>query len=469
MLVKNLLKLKRFISNSLLSCSADVNVSRQNLYFFSSILAKKGLKFVFILFLSSSILFFTFGCSKKTPGGAKPVEVKVAFWGAPEDIDIIKSVVSKWQVNHPGIKVRLEHTPYPGYLSKILTRIAGGAPPDILCAETNLFVSFFYKDILLDMSPFIQADPDFTLDDFFPEVIDRFSVDEKVYGIPRDTAPFACVYYNKKLFDEAGISYPSDNWDWYEFLDKAQRLTKIEDGRVIQYGFYGWAWENFVYSNGGGIVDDVKSPKRCFLNTQKTIAGIKFYVDLIHKYKVAPAPLDLGNLGLGAQQLFMVKKLAMFSSGIWETPILRRIKDFDWDVAMFPKGPGAVRGFGTGGSAYSILKTTEHPKECWEVIKCLAGREAQVMLAEAGLAQPAIKDIANGEHWAESSKKPLNKKMLNEAVQYVTYDPFHPRWREIRDLLIGQEFDLVFNGSESVEDAVNKIAPKIDDMLKKTQ
>jgi len=182
------------------------------------------------------------------------------------------------------------------------------------------------------------------------------------------------------------------------------------------------------------------------LNTQKTIAGIKFYVDLIHKYKVAPAPLDLGNLGLGAQQLFMVKKLA-----------------------MFPKGPGAVRGFGTGGSAYSILKTTEHPKECWEVIKCLAGREAQVMLAEAGLAQPAIKDIANGEHWAESSKKPLNKKMLNEAVQYVTYDPFHPRWREIRDLLIGQEFDLVFNGSESVEDAVNKIAPKIDDMLKKTQ
>ena len=353
--------------------------------------------------------------------------------------------------------MRLEHTPYPGYLSKILTRIAGGAPPDILCAETNLFVSFFYKDILLDMSPFIQADPDFTLDDFFPEVIDRFSVDEKVYGIPRDTAPFACVYYNKKLFDEAGISYPSDNWDWYEFLDKAQRLTKIEDGRVIQYGFYGWAWENFVYSNGGGIVDDVKSPKRCFLNTQKTIAGIKFYVDLIHKYKVAPAPLDLGNLGLGAQQLFMVKKLAMFSSGIWETPILRRIKDFDWDVAMFPKGPGAVRGFGTGGSAYSILKTTEHPKECWEVIKCLAGREAQVMLAEAGLAQPAIKDIANGEHWAESSKKPLNKKMLNEAVQYVTYDPFHPRWREIRDLLIGQEFDLVFIGSESVEDAVNKI------------
>ncbi|MBM3254427.1 MAG: extracellular solute-binding protein, partial [Candidatus Omnitrophica bacterium] len=197
-----------------------------------------------------------------------------------------------------------------------------------------------------------------------------------------------------------------------------------------------------------------------------TIEGIKFYVDLIHKHKVAPAPLDLGNLGIGAQQLFISGRLAMFSSGIWETPILRKIKDFDWDVAMFPKGPTGMRGFGTGGSAYCILKTTKHPREAWEVIKCLAGRESQIMLAEGGLAQPAIRDISEGEHWARSPKKPLNKKMLNEAVKYVTYEPFHPGWREIQDLYIGQEFDLVFNGTERVEDAVGKILPKINELLR---
>lgn len=405
------------------------------------------------------------GCAKK-PEGSKPVEIKVAFWGAPEDIDIIKSVVGAWQLKHPDIRVRLEHTPYPGYLSKILVRIAGGAPPDIICVETNLFVSFYYKDVFLDLTPFIKQDTEFKLEDFFPEVVDRFSMGGKMFGIPRDTAPFACIFYNKKLFDEEGVSYPKDEWNWSDLLDKAKRLTKIERDKVVRYGFYGWAWQNFVYSNAGRIVNNVKNPTKCLLDNPKTIEGIKFYVDLIHKHKVAPAPLDLGNLGIGAQQLFMSSRLAMFSSGIWETPILRKIKDFDWDVAMFPKGPGGMRGFGTGGSAYCILKTTKHPKEAWEVIKCLAGRDAQIRMAEEGLAQPAIRDLSEGEHWAKSPKKPLNKQMLNEAVRYVTYDPFHPAWREIQDLYIGQEFDLVFNGTEKVEDAVNKILPKINEMLK---
>jgi multiple sugar transport system substrate-binding protein len=419
-----------------------------------------------IFFIALSFLtFFTTGCAKKNKGPV-PVEIKVAFWGAPEDIEIIKTVVSNWQVKHPDIKVKLEHTPYPGYLSKILTRIAGGAPPDIICTETNLFVNFFYKDVFLDMTPFILQDTEFKLEDFFSEAIDRFSVSQKVYGIPRDTAPFACIFYNKKLFDEAGIPYPTDDWNWDDFLQKAKKLTRVEDGRMVQYGFYGWAWQNFVYSNGGRIVDSVKNPKRCLLNDTNVIEGIKFYVDLIHKHKVAPAPLDLGNLGIGAQQLFMSGRLAMFSSGIWETPILRKIKDFDWDVAMFPKGPKGIRGFGTGGSAYSILKTTSHPKECWEVIKCLAGRDGQIMLAETGLAQPAIRDISEGEHWAGSPKKPLNKKMLNEAVKYAQYDPFHPRWREIQELFIDQEFDLVFNGTEKAEDAIGKILPKINEVLK---
>jgi ABC-type transporter lipoprotein component MlaA len=99
-------------------------------------------------------------------------------------------------------------------------------------------------------------------------------------------------------------------------------------------------------------------------------------------------------------------------------------------------------------------------------LKALSGDDGQIMLAESGLAQPANKKIAEGEHFAGSSKLPLNKKMLNEAVKYCVYDPFNFKWREIREKYINPEFDLVFNNLKSVKDAVDVIVPKANELLK---
>ena len=91
-------------------------------------------------------LFLFLGCQKQ-PEGKKPIEVKVAFWGGPDEVMIINDIIAKWQKSHPGIKVRLEHTPYRGYVDKLLTRIAGRSAPDIICTEVDLFVTFQSKAI----------------------------------------------------------------------------------------------------------------------------------------------------------------------------------------------------------------------------------------------------------------------------------------------------------------------------------
>lgn len=404
-------------------------------------------------------------CAKKEVKPGLPT-IRVAFWGTPEEIEIMENVIGPWQKLHPEIKVELEHTPFSGYVNKILTRIAAGAAPDVITAEVNLFTSFWAKDIFLELNPFLEKERDFSLKDFFPEVVNRFTVNGRIYGIPRDTAPFACVYYNKKLFAEKKISYPTDDWSWQDLLGKAQRLTQFDaQGRPLVYGFYTWAWQNFIYSNGGAIVDDVAKPRRCLLDRPVAIEGLKFYVDLIHKYKVSPSPSALINLGMGVQMMFMSGRLAMFASGIWETPILRKHQNFDWDVVMFPKGPKGRRGFGTGGSAYCILKTTKFPQAAWEVVKALTSEEAQIVLADSGLAQPANARIAESQHFALDNKLPHNKKMLNEAIKFVVYEPFHPRWREINELYIVPELDLIFNGQETVEEGLLKIVPQINKIL----
>ncbi|MDD5173213.1 MAG: sugar ABC transporter substrate-binding protein [Candidatus Omnitrophica bacterium] len=427
---------------------------------------------VFVLVICSLIAMNS-GCSSSSSskasasGGKGAVEVRVAFWGSPDEVNIVNDIIGAWQKSHPEIIVKLDHTPYRGYVDKLLTRIAGRSAPDIICTEVDLFVTFQSKDVLLDLTPFMKANPEFSTKQFYPEIINRFTVDGKLYAIPRDTAPFACVYYNKKLFDEAGVPYPKDDWNLDDLLDKARKLTKTDkDGRVTQYGFYAWAWPNFVYAFGGSMVDDVKNPSKCTLNSGKSIAGLQFYSDLINKYKVHPTSTAMTNLAMGVQGMFMTGRLAMFSSGIWETPGLRKMASLDWDVAMFPKGPGGIRAFGTGGSGYCILKETKNPEAAFEVIKALAGRSGQTMLADTGLAQPAIKDIAQSGHWAFDNKKPKNKSMLDEAMKYVIYEPFHPAWREAKELYINPELDMVFSGKRSVEDAVENFTVKVDRLLK---
>ena len=422
-----------------------------------------------LVLLVVSYLAAISGCGKKEEGkGAKtPVEIAVAFWGSPDELNIITGIINKWQLAHPDIVVKLEHTPYRGYVDKLLTRIAGRAGPDILCTEVDLFVTFQSKGVLLDLAPYVNGNPEFDLKDFYPEIIDRFTVNNKIYCIPRDTAPFACVYYNKKLFDEAGVPYPTDDWNVNDMLDKAKRLTKVDaNGMVTQYGFYAWAWQNFVYAFGGSLVDNIKNPTKCTLDSKESMAGLQFYSDLINKHKVQPSVITMSNLAMGVQGMFMTGRLAMFSSGIWETPGLRKMKDFDWDVVMFPKGPTGIRAFGTGGSGYCILKDTKHPKEAFEVVKALAGKAAQMELASTGLAQPAMKSIAESQYWAFENKPPKNKKMLDDAMKYVVYEPFHPAWREAEELYINPALDLVFNGDKPLEKAVNGFIKDVNDLLK---
>ena len=158
-------------------------------------------KLTVVIFLVIGLSLF--GCARKDAVEAGPVVIKVAFWGGPDDIEIITSVIDEWQAKHPEIKVKLEHTPYRGYADKLLTRIAGRGAPDIICTEVDLFVTFQTKNVLLNLSPFVEKDPDFDLSGFFPEIIDRFAIDGSLYCVPRDTAPYACVYYNKKVSDKA--------------------------------------------------------------------------------------------------------------------------------------------------------------------------------------------------------------------------------------------------------------------------
>jgi len=419
--------------------------------------------FYFIIFFVLVVALISCGGIKK-----KGVPVSLAFWGSAEEIEIIKNTVEPWDKQRDDLYVQLQHVPIGGgtqrYVEKLLTQISGGSAPDVVFMEVNIFIDFLVKDVLVDLVPFIKNDKDFNINDFYPSLVDRFTYKGKIYIIPRDIAPFNCIYYNKSLFDEKGIPYPKNDWTWDDFIRIGKALTKKnEKGLIEQYGYQSWMWINFLYSAGGAFVDDIKNPTRCLLGIPGSREGLQFNHDLMWKYEIAPRP---GAVDLGGAEMFKTGRLAMYGSGIWDTPGFRNITAFDWDIVPFPKHPKKGLKTGISGSGYGILKASKNYEKAWELVKCLAGDYGQSILGDTGLAQPARKSIAGGEHFAKDGKKPKNKAILLDSVKTGVYDPFYHGWNEINRKYISPELDLYFLNQQTLDETLKKIIPNVNKALK---
>ncbi len=400
------------------------------------------------------------GCGTKLGG----VQIKISAWGTPQENKILTDLITDYEKLHSGVHVDLLYIPFNEYVTKLLTQVAAGIAPDVIFVEVNNFVNLYLGGALEPLDPYIQADH-VNLQDYYPEVVDRFTVENQTYVIPRDTAPICVVYYNKKAFDEAGVAYPTDEWNWDDFVAIGKKVEKTDaTGKVTRWGFVeDWPmWDEWVLDAGGSFADSVKHPtKWTFATDPDSLKGIQFRTDLMNKYKVMPQPSSLSAMGgMGTDDLFMNGTVAMFLSGIWKTPRFRDIKDFKWDVVMFPKGPKG-RAFMTGGSGYSILKSSKYKKEAWDLIKYISGPEGAKKLAATGLAQPAIMSVANSPIFLDG-KDPQNKKMLLEAMKYVKYNTMCKNWFEAHDSLIGPELDKVWSGTETAAEAMEKLKSLLD-------
>lgn len=408
--------------------------------------------------------FVGVGCQKGVLSGK--VHLKVSSWGDVQENKILSDMIAEFQTQNPNIQVELQRIPFSEYVTKLLTQIAGGLAPDVIFVEVNNFVDLYLRGAFEPLNEYLPGST-VKLEDYYPQVVDRFTVDGQHFVIPRDTAPICVVYYNKKAFQEAGLTFPADDWDWNDFLAKSTKLVKKDAaGKVTRWAYVeDWPMtEPWVYSAGGALADDVKKPTKWVVaESQGWIEGIQFRADLMHKHKIMPPPSSLAAMGgLGTSDLFVNGTAAMFLSGIWKTPSFReQIKNFSWDVVMFPKHPSGRRAFGTGGSGYGILKSSKHKKEAWKLVQYLSGETGAIRLAQTGLAQPALMRVASSVQFLDG-QDPKNKKMLLEAVQYTKYLPMAKNTAEVLNSIINPVLDKVWNGSWTAAQAAKELKPALE-------
>lgn len=349
------------------------------------------------------------GCAPKD----NRTTIEFASWGSKSEIDILKPILTDFEKENPNIKVNFMHIPQ-NYFQKIHLLFASNTAPDVIFIN-NLYLPIYANANLLEELTIKQTD-------YYSQSLEALSWKGKLYAVPRDVSNLV-VFYNKDLFDQKNIEYPSPNWTYSDFLKTAQKLTNN--------GNFGISFEEdplfylpYLMSNGGGILPDE-------INLKGSQDGLKFYADLRKKYHVAPLKSESASATMA--QMFLQQKIGMYISGRWMVPKLREEAQFDWDITQFPKGTkGSIVQLDASG--WAISKSSIHKQEAQKLVDYLASKESSEKFTTSGLIVPARVDVSNSKYFLDG-KKPKNSKIFLNIIKTSKPTPVTIDYREITDKL----------------------------------
>ncbi len=408
------------------------------------------------------------------PAAQEPIQLRFSVWDGDESLKVIRKIIQRYESENPGVTIKLENIPdYNVYHQKMLVEYAANTAPDVAMMDQSHFQALATRGALVPLNDLMKSTPGFDIGDYYKPIVDAHTLDGKLYVLPRDIAPQGLIYYNKKEFDAAHIPYPDGSWTWdfterpelkeKDFLWVMHHLTKFgKDGKPTQYGFLpslpAVGVDTFMWSYGLRPENNDPHPTKVTYDTPDMIKVYNFYCDLSLKKKWIPSNSEVTNvMQQGAETIFASGETAMFQSGIWEVPQIRKDMKpgskefFDWDIAMYPAYANGHRAFPTGGSGYAIFSSTKNRDAAWKFTRYMAGPVGMEAMARAGIAQPAIRKVALSDAWIPGPNTPLEQQwphsriVTDQAVPFVQFGATAEYWPEIQGIIDARR-DSIYNG-----------------------
>lgn len=355
----------------------------------------------------------------------EPVEISYfTFSAAPDHLDTLDQMIAAFETANPGISVKVETAPFDQYFTKLQTLIAGGTAPDVFELNYENFVSYASKGVLADLTPLAAAEPGFT-ERFYPRAYAAFSQGGKQYGLPQSFSNVV-LFYNKDLFDAAGVDYPSPDWTWEDELAAAQKLTDAEAGVWGSYSpvqfweFYKTAAQSgcSVLGEGGEVT----------INQPGCVESLSWMVDKINTHKIAPSDADMAGVSDG--DLFKQGKIAMLRTGIWMFGAFQDAP-FAWDIALEPGNTQKAHHFFANAVAVSASSTKQ--EAAWEWAQFFTSSpSAAALRVEASWELPALNDQALFDAWLAQTP-PESREVVFQALDSLVTPPVIEQQAQMQD------------------------------------
>lgn len=332
------------------------------------------------------------------------------YWNAGHTYQSYQQVIDKFEQDHAGWKVKLEPYQWPDMRTKVLANFAAGDVPDLIEEPGGWVQEFGLAGKLHSLQQYVDKDGKSIgfPDDWQEYTVQRNTVNGEVYGVQLHLT-CSLLFYNKEMLQKSGKSVPTT---WEEMLAACQALT----GNGV-YGFalnqdagYSWPW---YLQNGVREYDPAK--KVIAMDNDAAYQALQFQSDLIHKYKVAPAPVATGSYD-GPQKLLSARKAAFILTGPWDIkPIVTADANFPLGIAQALKQK--TQATYAAGTSLMIPKDAKNPDMAWELLKRLVALDVEIAATkEANMTMPRK---SWGQH-PDTQKLPLIAPFA-QGLQYAQF------------------------------------------------
>ncbi len=318
-------------------------------------------------------------------------------WEVPGTVhyDIFDQAIEKYQKTYKNIKVEYaEGIPSDEYSEWLSGEILKGTEPDVFIVLDEDFRTLASTGMLKSLEPFLEKDETADASIFYTSALQSGRYQGKQYALPFECNPML-MFVNKTLLRQEGIDMPEDDWTWDDFMDICRRAVRDTDGdgRIDQFGYYDYTWEQAVYSNGITLFNGEGTESRFTEdNFQEAIHFVRELNETNQGYQVASKDFDLGKV---------VFRPLTFSEYRTYMPYPWRIKkysDFEWNCISMPSGPSGNNTSSMETLMVGISAKTTKEEEAWEFLKILTmDEEIQSLIYQDASGASVLKSVTTSE------------------------------------------------------------------------
>lgn len=323
------------------------------------------------------------GSDTAAAGDAAEDVVTLTFWHhwGGNRVPLMEEQIKRFEEQHPNIKVEMTLQPWENRLQKILTGVAGGAPPSVTMLGRQDVPAFVVQNALQPLDEWMARDG-ITPDQFYPSEISGAMYDGSTWILPMPTGgALHLEWYNKDWFAENGLDPDNPPDTWAELEEVAKALTIFEDGKLVRAGIdptrVGSAFLVWLNSNGGEWVsEDLKTVE---FNSEQGLETLQWLVDFTNNINggIEEVREFYSQTGEWENGPFYTDYEGLQINGSWEYfKILEYAPDMNLGVTAIPYGPSgddSTRGSAYGGWGYVIPAGVEgaEAEAAWELVKFL--------------------------------------------------------------------------------------------------
>lgn len=385
-----------------------------------------------------------------TAAAAADVKLRYAIWDQSQ-APTLQKIIDAYEVQNPDIDVELQVTPWGKYWTKLQTEAGNGNLPDVFWMNPFNFPLYASNGVVLPIDN-MAKDSGFDVEVIPPVMRNIYSYDGQLFSLPNNRDAIV-VWYNKSIFEAAGVDEPVAGWTWSDFQDTAAALTDANNGvwGTAAYLNFRQVWINTIHQAGGSILSDDEQTAQW--DTEAASAGVKYWADIAQAGS-SPTVDQLSDTD--QYSMFLSGKLGMIYAGSWlgvgfaESELAA---NGDIGVAVLPKGPknGAAS---TSSLGNMIGASTKNVDQAYDFVEFLGSKEAAAIYTSGGIALSAYPEFDQNftAYYADKfDAQPISDQIGDVFGLPRSYNS--PEWLKLQN----PEIAPIFKGEVSVEEGLGDL------------